>query len=213
MSQVRVTLTKDYGKPITMQFGHDVVVPMAFHDAPSPEQMTGFRGSVQPLPAQPRRWHLDFSDPEKRSVLLPVEVAMHYFGNWNATNERAYAEQHGIRATFNNERERVAKVWGDFGFHIGAGPYATVRIRVPKVPQVTIQRVNENGSTVGDWSFDPNAHFKWSEMLDPRAEELREEDDAMLNPRSARESLISSLSDNDLEAIAALVAKRKAKAS
>lgn len=213
MSQVRVTLTKDYGKPIMMQFGHDVIVPMAFHDAPAPEQMAGFRGNVRPLPAQPRRWHLDYSDPEKRSALIPVEVAMHYFGNWNARNDQEYADQFGTRATFNNERERVSKVWGDFGFHIGAGPYANVKIREPKIPRVIIHRVNENGTTVGEWSFDPWAFFKWDEMLDGRAEQLREEDDAMFNPRSARESLISSLSEGDLEAIAAMVAKKKARAS
>lgn len=214
MAQVRVTLVEDYGKPVVMQYGHEVVVPMSFHDSPAPEAMTSFRAGVRPLPAQARRWHLDWNNQELRSTLMPVEVAMHYFGNWHARNDQEWIEQFGLRATFNAEQERVAKIWGDYGFYLQAGPYANVRIREPRVPQVTIQNVNENGSTVGEWVFKPQDHFKWSAMLDPRAAEYREEDDAMFNPTTARDKLVSGL---DIDAIVkervdrALAELRKAK--
>src|SRR5271167_1343157 len=163
---LRVTLDEDFGGPIRMVFGYEVVVPMHFGTVADPSQMANFRGPREALPAEARVWMLDFADEDKRSTLMPDEVAVHYFGDMRA----AAGDHPDVRArripNYNDERIRVAQVWGDYLMSDKHGHYTTVRIAVPRVPKVSITPVNQNGmAVVGSWSYRPHEFFDFAALL------------------------------------------------
>jgi hypothetical protein len=164
---IRVTLLEDYGGRINLHFGAEVLVPMQF-GAFAEGLVTEMRGAREGLPVEERRWPLSWKEDE-RSVLLPNEVATHHFGDWRAGSD-AQAVKDRLLPSFNTERERVAKVWGDYFFasEKDGNPlgYTTVRLAVPKFPHVELTNVNASGNTVGDWNWKPREFWKFEELLD-----------------------------------------------
>lgn len=168
---LRVTLLEDFGKRIRLAFGYEATVPMHFGAIVDPAMMVDFRGPREPLPAKQNLWLLDWADEEMRSTLMPPEVAVHYFGNPNASSGDDERVRRMQVPEYNQERIRVAQVWGDYLFSNQHGPYTTVRIAVPDIPQVRIVPVNQNGVALSDaWEFIPHEFFRWPELLDANAD-------------------------------------------
>lgn len=214
---VRITLDEDYGEAVRMIFGYKIAVPMQFGGA-DPALMTDFRGERVPLPAEANVWELDWVDDDRRSTLLPEEVAIHYFGDSRSAGQNVEAVRARRIPNFNDERIRVAQVWGDYYFSAKHGLYATVRIDLPRVPRVTIAPVNHNGQVpLNAPTFVPWDFFKWGELLAPTAsEEMAElrERRRVFTPAPPPTIDLSNLSAADLDAlVVALQAKMKGKAS
>jgi hypothetical protein len=150
-----------------MAYGYEVIVPMHFGAIVDPEQMVDFRAPRQALPAQPRVWVLDWADDRRRATLMPEEVAIHYFGNPESGPPTEPLVQMRKRPVFNDERVRVAQVWGDFLYSALHGNYTTVRIAVPRVPHVVIQSVDQTGQPLEGTEYRPWAFFDWATQLDP----------------------------------------------
>jgi hypothetical protein len=205
---IRVTLLEDYGDRINLHFGAEVRVPMQF-GAFSEGLVTEMRGERAGLPVEERRWPLSWA-PEERSVLLPNEVATHHFGDWRAGSD-AQAVRERRLPSFNNERDRVARVWGDYFYAAEkdgqALGYATVRIAVPRFPHVELTNVNASGNAVGEWSWKPREFWKFEEILD----ECAQREMAKLKAKRGQPGAISidHLSPAQLEQIADMLAKRK----
>ena len=214
---IRITIEQDFGAPVMLKWGYEIMVPMSFGPA-SPEMMTEFRGPREPLPAQPLQWELDYRDPEKRSVILQDDaVAIQYFGD-----PRSAASDHPLVRdkrvpNFNDERIRVAMVWGDYIYSDRYGPYTSVRVRVPQIPHVVIQRTNASGSAISDSAFRPHAFFRWEEMLVSDADAQYADMVARGKPRTLQGGGIdlANLSDDELDKLANALRNRaqKAKAS
>jgi len=214
MTQVRITLEEpnvgaDQGVDVMLRYGTEVIVPMNFGGY-SDESSVNFRETPQALPAQPREWILSWNDPDRRAALVPIEVAMYYFGDWRSDNDGPAVRAGRVRK-LNVERDRVATVWGDYHFSTKNGLYSTVKIAVPKVPHVVVQNVNENGATVGDFAFRPWEFFKWQDYLDPNATaEYRAELDDRRNKSKSNSGIIdivSQLTPEQIDQIASLVNK------
>jgi hypothetical protein len=190
-----------------LKFGHEIIVPMSFGGQPTADNMTTFTRGNDPLPAVPRVWTLSWRDKDRRAALVPIEVAMHYFGDWRASSDRE-AVRNGLVPSLDLERGRVAMVWGDYLYSGQHGMYSTVKIDVPRVPHVLIEHANENGATVGDWKYRPWDFFKWGDMLDPKAAQYRK---AIQAQRGVLD-LVSSIDDSQLDQLAELLSKRKSSA-
>jgi len=214
MAQVRITLEQpnvgaDKGVDVMLRYGTEVIVPMNFGGY-SDESSVNFREAPQALPAKPREWILSWNDPDRRAALVPIEVAMYYFGDWRSENDSPAVRAGRIRK-LNVERDRVATVWGDYHFSAKHGLYSTVKISIPQVPHVVIHTVNENGTTVGDWCYRPWDFFKWQDYLDPNAAaEYQAELEERKHKSKSNSSLIdivSSLTEEQIAQIASLVTK------
>ena len=214
---VTVTLESDFGGPVRMVYGYDVVVPMHFGAIVDPDQMTQMSQPRQPLPAQPKVWLLDFSDDRRRRTLMPEEVAIHYFGNPQSGSPNEPLVAASKVPVFNDERVRVAQVWGDFLYSALHGPYATVRIQVPRVPHVVVQSADQTGAPIEGTEYRPWTFFNWTEQLDPNHEAEMTRYYAnrapMFSPTPPQQIDISNLSDAQLDQLAELMlAKNKRKA-
>jgi hypothetical protein len=167
---LRVTLLEDAGR-LRMQYGYDVTVPMHFGSITDPAMMVDFRSPPRALPAEPRTWILDFANEETRSVLMDEPVVVHYFGDMRAgpgDDERVRAR---TIPSFEQERMRVAQVWGDYLYSDQHGLYSTVRIAVPSVPKVIVQPVSASGATVANaWAYAPLEFFRFEELLSADAD-------------------------------------------
>jgi hypothetical protein len=208
---IRVTLLEDFGGDINLHFGAEVTVPMSF-GAFDNHLVTEMRGERVGTPVQERRWPLCWKDGEK-SALIPNEVATHHFGDWRAGTD-LQAVRDKLLPSFNNERDRVARVWGDYlyaaekdGEKLG---YTTVRIAVPRVPNVKLTNVNASGNHVGDWTFRPLEFWRFEEILD----ECATREMARLQSRKGGQGAISLdvLDDAQLAKLAEMLEKRNRKA-
>jgi hypothetical protein len=214
---VRVTLEKDYGKRIRMLCGYEVVVPMQFGGA-DPDVMVDFRGSREPLPARPNEFFLDWANEDERSTLMPNEYAVLYFGDPRAGSDEKLVRDKVI-PNLNDERERVANIWGGYLYSDLHGPYTTIRIAVPAVPYVSVAAVDHNGMTrTSGKPHRPHEFFDFAAFLDPNAEaELEQYRARRRGPitASAREVTldISNLSKAQLTELAAAIAKQTKAAS
>lgn len=164
---VRVTLDKEYGKRIRMCFGYPVSIPMHFGNI-DPSVTVGFRDDPMRVAVEPNTWWLDFAHSDERSTTMPEEAAVHYFGDPRAKG----ADDELVRArkipNFNDERMRVAQIWGDYLYSDQHGHYTTVKIRVPDVPYVSVQRLDHNMQVIADQTpYRPWDFFHWEELLDP----------------------------------------------
>lgn len=213
---VRVTLEKDFGRRIRLLCGYEVVVPMQFGSA-DPDVMVEFRGSRDALPAKPNEYFLDWANEDERSTLMPDEFAVIYFGN-----PRAGASDELVRAkvvpALHDERERVANIWGGYLYSDRHGPYTTIKIAEPDVPHVAVATVDHNGTTrVNAKVFRPHEFFAFKDFLDPNSDaEVAEYTRLRKRPFSASSPLsldVAKLDDEQLDALAAMLAKRKAKVS
>jgi len=205
---LRITLDEDFGTPVILRLGSEVVVPMSF-GGPTPEVMTDFRGERTALPAKPRIWTLSWETPDDRSCLVPNEVAVHWFGDWRAGSDAEAVRNKQIPG-FNEERERVAMMWGDYKYTPLRGHYSTIKIAVPKMPRVTIHAVNANGSTVGDWVYKPWDFFKFESQID---QDAKAEYEAAVKARDVQlgrgTTGLTGLSEDDLDHLETLLQKRR----
>lgn len=176
---LRITLLEDFGKRINLRFGSEVRIPMSF-GAIAPELTTEFSAdrNLGRLQAEDRIWPLAWIEDEEagRSVLVPNEVGTHYFGNPLAGTDVMKVRNKEL-PSFNDERERVARTWGDYFYSDRKADgeivkYATIRIHVPIMPRVEIRVVNQAGNPVGENRFEPWPHWRFEEMLDAEAEIL-----------------------------------------
>lgn len=142
---IRVTLEADPGRKINMPFGYEVTVPMSFGIVADPDQMVDFSGSRQLINAERKEWFLEWDDPDLRVTLMEEAAAIHYFGDPRARSNDDERVKNKQLPEFNQERLRVARVWGDYLYSDQHGLYSTVRIAVPKVPQVNIVPIMPNG--------------------------------------------------------------------
>jgi len=167
---LRVTLLEDFGKRVRMAFGYETAIPMHFGAISDPALMVDFRGPREPLPAKQTVYYLDWANEDERSTLIPPEAVLHYFGNMNAASGDDVRVRNLQVPEFNQERNRVAAVWGDYLYSDAHGPYVTIRIKEPDIPKVRIVPVNANGvSLPGAWEYEPHAFFRFAEILDPNA--------------------------------------------
>lgn len=165
---LRVTLKEDYGKRLELQYGFEDVVPLYF--GPQADDVTVDMSvkNPAPMPARKRIFILDYANKDERSCLMPQEVVALYFGDWRAGTDPV-AVSNRRQPSFGVERERVAKVWGDYYYSDKHGLYATVKIGLPRMPDVEIAAVNANGANVGEWRYHPLKHWKFEELLDENA--------------------------------------------
>ena len=166
---LRITLLEPYPGTLTFRFGYEVRVPMQF-GAIVPELTAEFSRRDEALPAEAREYPVNWDNENERTALVPNEVAVHYFGDWRAGTDFE-AERLGKIPKYNNERERVARTWGDFLYSDRAAngepvKYATIRIRTPEMPKVEITNVNAAGNRVGEFAFRPHIFWRFDEMLD-----------------------------------------------
>jgi hypothetical protein len=205
MSQVRITLLEKYRKPeelnepIRLVYGTDVAVPMSFGGMTS-EAINDFRGPRQEIVAEPRVWLLHWDDEAMRSTLVPQEVAAHYFGDQRCKDPAAVKAL--VCNPLNVERDRVAKIWGDYDFASEFGPYSSIKIDVPRMPKVKIQNVNGNGVTVGESFYDPWAFFEFEKHLDPRSAQLRLKKAQANRAVVSVKEMIEQLDENTLRQLA-----------
>lgn len=212
---IRITLLEDFGGPVIIRWGYEIMVPMSFGSA-TPETTASFSSREEPLPARPLIWTLDWRDEETRSIVLQEDgIGVHYFGDPRSTTADHPAVRSGQVPNFNEERTRVAMVWGDYQYSDQYGPYTTVRIRVPKVPKVVIHRASANGSAMLDTAFYPLEFWKFEDLLTADHEAQYAE---MLARRNRRPGAApapidpSNMSDQQIDALAeALMRRRKAK--
>lgn len=203
---IRITIEEDFGAPVQLKWGYEIMVPMSFGPA-TPEMMTEFRGPREPLPAQPLMWELDYRDPEKRSVIMQEDaVAIHYFGDPRAASSDTPAVRDRKVPNFNDERIRVGMVWGDYIYSDMYGPYTSVRVRVPQIPRVVIQRANAAGTAMPESAFRPHEFFRWEDMLVGDADAQYADMVARHRPRGLQGGLdISNLSPDQLDQLAAAI--------
>lgn len=193
MAQVRITLEEpnigaEQGVDVKLRFGTEDIVPMNFGPMDDANSVN-FRNPQVAMPAIPREWILSWSDMTRREALVPIEVAIHWFGDWRSEDDGPQVRA-GRVPKMNVERDRVARIWGDYHFSAKHGMYSTVKIAVPRVPHVSIRNVNENGATVGEWCFKPWDFFAWDQYLDPNA---KAEYEADLLERKAKHGGVSAL--------------------
>lgn len=214
---LRVTLLEDFGSPFRLMFGYEVVVPMHFGAIADPTQMVNFSKPAEPLPAQPRLWSFDWASEDMRTALVPPEVVFHYFGDMRSLPGDHPLVRDKRVPNFNDERQRVAMVWGDYLYSALHGPYTTVRIAVPVIPKVLIQPVNQSGIVPSDaWAFKPHEFWKWEDQLVAEHEQEMVEYRARRRMRPAPPvtptppaSLdISNLSGEQLDELAKLLIER-----
>ena len=212
---VRIILDKDYGARIKMCFGYPVSIPMQFGGI-DPSVTVGFRENPVRINVEPNTWWLDFAHSDERMTTMPEEAAVHYFGDPRA----AAADDELVKArkipSFNDERVRVAQVWGDYLYSDQHGHYTTVRIRVPNVPYVSVHKLDHNMQPIPDavpyrpWDF-----FHWEELLDPAWEaELYalHERKPKFAPRQQEKLSIADLTDEQIDQLSKMLSGRNRKA-
>lgn len=177
----RITLNKPWRTPISMRLGAESVAPMDY-GAYSPELAVEFRRGRPKSQEKPRTWTMDYYD-ESKSIIVPNEVSVFYFGDPRAGSDQEAVEMKLI-PSFNFERQRVADVWGGYFYSAKHGLYSTAKIAVPNVPDVTIENVNNSGTTVGDFSFEPLKFWRFEELLDANAAEEMAEIEARRGKKS-----------------------------
>lgn len=211
---IRITLLEDFGGPAILRWGYEVMVPMSFGSA-TPETTANFSVRDEPLPARALVWTLDWRDEEMRSIVLQEDgIGVHYFGDPRSQRGDHPAVKNGLVPAYNEERTRVAMVWGDYLYSDQFGHYTTVKIRVPRMPKVVIHRANANGSAVVDSAFYPHDFWKFEELLEPEHEALYAQHLARRNARHGAPATldVSHMSDEQIDALAeALMRRRKAK--
>ena len=201
---LKITLKEPFRAPFTLRFGYDSVTPMDM--GPRTDQVTNeARGQRHPSGAKPRLWEMDFNSDAK-SILVPNEVAVHYFGDWRAGTDLDAVDK-GLIPNFNDERERVANAWGGYFLSDKHGMYATVKIAVPQIPKVVIQAVNDSGSVVGDFKFEPHKFFRFEEPLAPSAD--AEMAEILSRGKVNMKFDLSQIPQSQLDELAALLANRK----
>lgn len=167
---VRVTLEKDFGRPIRMCFGYPISVPMQFGGI-DPSVTVNFRADPVRIAVEPNTWALDFARPDMRSTTMPEEVALHYFGDPRSTTADNEEVKSRKIPNFNDERMRVAQVWGDYLYSDQHGFYSTVKIKVPDVPRIAVHALDHNMQPLADAPvYRPWEKFHWEELLDPSAD-------------------------------------------
>lgn len=165
---LRVTLEADPGRKLCMPFGYEVTVPMSFGAITDPAQMVDFRGPRVAMPAERKEFWLYWDDEDMRSVLMDEAAAIHYFGNPQSTNREDERVKQGRLPEFIHERQRVARVWGDYLYSDAHGHYTTVRIRAPEVPHVSVVTITQSGTVVpGAPVYRPWEFFNFEELLSP----------------------------------------------
>lgn len=202
---LRITLNQPWRSALSFRLGAESVAPMDFGGY-TPELQNEFRAPRRRSQEKPRVWTMDYYD-DTRSILVPDEVVVHYFGNWRAGTDPEAVEAR-VLPSFNNERERVANKWGGY-MYSSRGTYTTAKIDVPDMPDVTINAVNSAGTTVGEWDFNPRSFWKFEELLDAEAESEMAEVLARRGKRASVKLDIADIPDDQLDALAKLLEKRK----
>jgi len=122
-------------------------------------------------PGKPITWELMASDPGRSYILVPVEAARLWFGDWRYPTET----EHGTppEMTYSYERNRVAQRWGwwqmpqvtNTGKRFcspGEMPDMS-KIGPPSVPRVLVQDIDERGNVGVRLNYRPWDHFKWED--------------------------------------------------
>lgn len=211
---VRVTLDDDYGSRIKMCFGYDVAVPMQFGGA-EPALTVDFRGAREALPAVQTIYWLDWAIEDDRSTIMPEAAAAYYFGDPRSGGmDNALVKARRV-PNLNDERQRVALTWGDYLFSERHGKYSTVKIDLPRIPHVTIYPMKQNGMTNLEAPiFKPWEFFKWEDQLDSnwQAELANYKATRNVAIPAAPVLSLSDMSEDELDKLAAMLAKRKSAA-
>lgn len=204
MGFVRVTLLRQYHEDETqdlaLRFGSESVSPMGVVDPNDPREYV--QGARSGETSRPILYVLNWSNESQRDVLMPEEAAMLHFGDWrlpkNSGVFRAGAN------TFGREKLRVALKWGDYVYRTPdrGQEFTQDVIAPPNVPHVKIQRVDQGGRVVGDWAFDPWAHFEWDKDVSPRAV-------ARENAKRAEYEIVPPSRDAEMEAMREQLAEMK----
>ncbi len=179
-----VVLTWGYGDAIPLKSGGDFIVP---DTSLLPDQDRAF-AQARWEAGKPIHYHLRFTegplgrcdcggDPETTVgpvCYMPVPVAKAYFGDWDVV---AY----GLRQrpgmvldeiyTMTYHRDRVAEqMWGGYGWDFPAGSPGVRanelrRFDLPKIPHVTVQRVDSMNRLMPNTKVRPWDIFKWESLL------------------------------------------------
>lgn len=202
---LRITLLSEYEGTVGHRLGYENVAPMD-HGAFSEELTNNFRGARVAGGATPRTWPMSWNEDE-RSVLVPEEVAAHYYGDPRAGSD-PIAERDRLIPSFNNERDRVANAWGGYMISPLHQYPAVVRIKVPNMPNVRIEQVTPGGKPIaGAPVFEPKKFWRFEELLAEDADvQLRE-----LEARKGKKAVLSleTMDEATLDQLAALLDKRK----
>lgn len=219
MGFVRVTLLRPYHEEhtqdLSLRFGSEPYAPMGVIDPNDPREyvQSGRIGES----ARPVLYTLNWSNESQRDVLMPEEAAMLHFGDWRLPKDGSGGFKPGAN-TYGREKQRVALKWGDYSYRTPdrGQEFTQDIIAPPNVPHVKIQRVDQGGRVVGDWSFDPWAWFAWDKDVSPRAvaREKAKQAEYEMKPSGFAGFDPSALSADQLAQMASLIAKQmKAKAS
>jgi hypothetical protein len=208
---IRITLLEDFGAPVVLKWGYEVMVPMSF--GPQADALTvEFSRRDEPLAARPLQWELEWIDPEKRSVILQDDtIAVHWFGDPRAKASNDPDVRDRRVPNFNDERIRVAMVWGDYVYSDRYGPYTSVRIRLPQIPKVVIQRTGPNGAPIAGADFFPHKFWRFEDLLAGDHEAQYADMVARYRPQTLQTLPfdVTNLSDEQLDAFAEALTRRR----
>lgn len=137
--------------------------------------------------AETIEYFLSFEDETMRTVTVPVETAMRYFGDWTIVPGQLQAN----KLAYSHERMRVASVWGDYA-RMRHGRKAEVKggyvpdpriIGAPLVPKVIVSPIDTNGRHVGEIHV-PWKLYHWETDIDAMAvrEAARQREDYGYEP-------------------------------
>ncbi len=172
ITHVRVTLDKPAEVDV-------LVLRYGTEDATLPQQMVTddyvndvSRAMPRVIPGKPITWSLAMGEP----VVMPAVAAMHYFGNWDIPEAGAipgYAGEGKVEVSYNYEKRRVGRLWGDYGTMTRSeaggdgrprGYQNLPRVKAPPVPHVTIELLDANFAPTG-MTYRPHERFRWDKDL------------------------------------------------
>lgn len=134
------------------------------------------RAQKRVIPGKPIEWSFLVGDAERNGLLVPIEAAMLWFGNWRYP--KVAPPNTPPDETFIYERNRVAMKWGWWEMpqrgpsglsHLRRGEEGpdTTKIGPPPVPHVLIQSVDGRGQTTDKLHFRPWDYFRWQDDVVP----------------------------------------------
>lgn len=179
MDIVRITLEKPYyqdpERDLVLRFGTEAG-KILLRDGEDPE-IQDLRKPTRVTRAEPILYALNFQNADKNGIMVPVEAAKSWFGDWDIPKVSPPGATTDL--TFGWEKARVARKWGDYQFAgITNRQVDNTIIGPPNVPHVVIHALDGRGQPRKDFEFRPWAWFEWDKGIEVRPQGLAPQGDA-----------------------------------
>jgi hypothetical protein len=151
---------------------------------------------------KPIDYVMRWSDPEYRSVVVPMHVAMHWFGDWTITPGMQQNYEYPER-NYAVERNRVASIWGGYVMerrdrNVEGHWRSLRRIAPPLVPKVAIIALDASQRAAAGEPYNPWTHFAWENQctkLVPEGEPTPSVSGVYLTPAQISEMVASQVAE------------------